>query len=154
MRNLITAAVVALCITAMAITVQAAQPVRNVSITAAKLVQCISTVIEVQFTPQATGAVGATVSSFDATLDFVLSTGSVSSKSAILTSGTSYTAYVDSGSSALAYIEVRVTANGITSNGVRIWCDGRVEFLGAAGGELQHRCTKHLTTYLWSTAAR
>ena len=132
MRKLITAAAVALCFTMMAITAQAAQPVRSVSITSAKLVQCISTIIEVQFTPQASDAAGTTVGSFNATLDVVPSTGSASSNNATLTSGASYNAYVDFGASAFAYIELRITADGITSNGVRIWCDGRVEFLGTA----------------------
>lgn len=130
MRKLVTAAAVMLCLSATMVVVRANQHVSALSITAAKLVQCISTVIEVQFTTQAADSGGATVNNFDATLDFVLSTGSSSSRSAAITSGAPYTAYIDSSSSALMYVEVRVTAHGITSNGVRIWCDGRVEFLG------------------------
>lgn len=132
MRKLVIAAVVTLCLTAMAMTVQAGQQVSAVSITAAKLVQCVSTVIEVEFTAQAFDAGSATISNFDATLNFVPSTGSASSKSVAITSGAPNAAYIDSGTPGLTYVEVLVTVDGITSNGVRIWCDGRVEFLGAA----------------------
>jgi hypothetical protein len=131
MRKLVIATVVTLCLTAMAMTVQAGQQVSALSITAAKLVQCVSTVIEVEFTVQAFDAGSATVSNFDATLGFVPSTGSASSKSVTITSGAPNAAYIDSGTPGLTYVEVRVTADGITSNGVRIWCDGRIEFLGA-----------------------
>lgn len=132
MRKLATAAAVLLCLSATMVFVRADHQVSALSITAAKLVQCISTVIEIQFTTQAVDAGGATVTDFDATLKFVSSTGSALSRSATISSSAPYTAYIDSGSSALMYVEVRVTTHGITSNGVRIWCDGRVEFLGAA----------------------
>lgn len=132
MRKLITAAAAVLYFTAAVITAQAASPVWTVSITDAQLVQCISTVIEVEFTAQAFDAGGTTVSNFDTMLAFVASTGSASSKSVSLASGAPYVAYIDFGVPATAYVEVHARADGITSNGVRIWCDGRVEFLGEA----------------------
>jgi len=110
----------------------AAGAVARLSITGGSLTQCTGNVIEGAISVTAYDSTGATISSFNATESFVTSTGSTDSQSFTFTSGASTAFYMGTGVGTLSYVDITLSANGVTSPAIRIGCDGSVSI--SSGG--------------------
>lgn len=130
-KKLILAVCLVLGVVSFAVSAQAT--VAKVAITGGSILQCIGNVIEARIVATAYNSAGGTVNSFSATQYYSTSNGGSVTQTTTLTSGANHTFYLAVGTGDVSYVQVSLNAGGTTSNSVRIYCDGRVEFIGSIG---------------------
>lgn len=99
-------------------------------ITAGSVVQCTGSTLVFSFTPLASGG-EVTLNSFVATLYLNGSNGSTAPVAATLISNAPYAVSANLGSAPVEYVELYYTINGVISDLIIAYCDGRIEIIGA-----------------------
>ena len=111
----------------------AAGAVASLSMTGGSLIQCVDNVIEGTVSVAAYDSAGAKITSFSGAQSFISSDGSTDSKLGTFISDSSARFYMGTGAGTISYVDITVSANGVTSNTIRIGCDGSVSVYGVNG---------------------
>jgi hypothetical protein len=103
-------------------------------ITSGQVLQCSGSTLVFNFTPVASSG-GVTINNLNATLHVNGSNGSVAPIPVSLTSNSAYPVSANLGSAPVEYVELYYTVNGVISDLIIAYCDGRIEIIRAGAGE-------------------
>jgi hypothetical protein len=111
-----------------------AAPISSIQATGGSLLQCADNVIEGTLTASAYTSGGAVVTGFNPNASFTTGNGGSASATLDLNSGESYRFYLVLGSGPVQYVDIVLSADGASSEKIRINCDGSVQIGSPAQG--------------------